>query len=90
MLLLDEPAAGLSMAEIDRLGALIRSIAGLGVTVVIVEHHLDMVADICRHVTVLDRGRVLAEGPPETVFSDPIVVSAYMGVKPITEPGVTA
>ena len=85
LLLLDEPAAGLSLTEIDRLGALIRSIAGLGVTVVIVEHHLDMVADICHHVTVLDRGRVLAEGPPETVFSDPAVVSAYMGVRPLTE-----
>jgi branched-chain amino acid transport system permease protein len=86
LLLLDEPAAGLSLAEIDRLGALIRSIAGLGVTVVIVEHHLDLVADICRHVTVLDRGRVLAEGTPETVFTNPAVVSAYMGVKPLNEP----
>jgi branched-chain amino acid transport system permease protein len=88
LLLLDEPAAGLSLSEIDRLGALIRSIAGLGVTVVIVEHHLDLVADICRHVTVLDRGRVLAEGAPETVFSNPVVISAYMGVKPLNEPAV--
>jgi ABC-type branched-subunit amino acid transport system ATPase component/ABC-type branched-subunit amino acid transport system permease subunit len=90
LLLLDEPAAGLSMAEIDRLGALIRSIAGLGVTVVIVEHHLDLVADICRHVTVLDRGRLLADGTPETVFSDPAVISAYMGVRPLSEAGIAA
>jgi branched-chain amino acid transport system permease protein len=85
LLLLDEPAAGLSLAEIDRLGALIRSIAGLGVTVVIVEHHLDLVADICHRVTVLDRGRVLAEGTPEDVFRDPAVVSAYMGTRPLNE-----
>lgn len=85
LLLLDEPAAGLSLSEIDRLGALIRSIAGLGVTVVIVEHHLDMVADICHRVTVLDRGRVLAEGAPDTVFRDPAVVGAYMGVRPLAE-----
>ncbi len=90
LLLLDEPAAGLSLSEIDRLGALIRSIAGLGVTVVIVEHHLDLVADICRHVTVLDRGRVLAEGTPDSVFRDPAVVSAYMGVRPVAEAQVPA
>ena len=90
LLLLDEPAAGLSLSEIDRLGALIRSIAGIGVTVVIVEHHLDLVADICRHVTVLDRGRVLAEGTPDSVFRDPAVVSAYMGVRPVNETPVPA
>ena len=55
LLLLDEPAAGLSMTELDKLGALIRSIADLGVTVVIVEHHLELVADICRHVTCRPR-----------------------------------
>ncbi len=90
LLLLDEPAAGLSLSEIDRLGALIRSIAGLGVTVVIVEHHLDLVADICRRVTVLDRGRVLAEGTPDSVFRDPAVVSAYMGVRPLADAQVPA
>ncbi len=85
LLLLDEPAAGLSLAEIDRLGALIRSIAALGVTVVIVEHHLDLIADICSRVTVLDRGRVLAEGSADAVFRDPTVVSAYMGTRPLVE-----
>jgi len=89
LLLLDEPAAGLSLSEIDRLGALIRSISGLGVTVVIVEHHLDLVADICRRVTVLDRGRVLAEGPPAAVFKDPVVISAYMGAKLVNEAAAT-
>jgi branched-chain amino acid transport system permease protein len=85
LLLLDEPAAGLSMTELDKLGALIRSIADLGVTVVIVEHHLELVADICRHVTVLDRGQVLAEGTPDAVFADPTVIAAYMGARPLAE-----
>src|SRR6185437_16352157 len=85
LLLLDEPAAGLSLTELDKLGALIRSIADLGVTVVIVEHHLELVADICRRVTVLDRGNVLAEGAPDAVFADPAVIAAYMGAHPLTE-----
>ncbi|MBN9560304.1 MAG: branched-chain amino acid ABC transporter ATP-binding protein/permease [Alphaproteobacteria bacterium] len=85
LLLLDEPAAGLSLTELDKLGALIRSIADLGVTVVIVEHHLELVADICRHVTVLDRGTVLAEGTPDAVFADPAVIAAYMGARPLAE-----
>jgi branched-chain amino acid transport system permease protein len=79
LLLLDEPAAGLSMSELDRLGELVRGIAGLGTTVVIVEHHLELVGEICDTVTVLERGRVLALGTPAQVFSHPEVVSAYMG-----------
>jgi ABC-type branched-subunit amino acid transport system ATPase component len=79
LLLLDEPAAGLSMVELDRLGELVRSIAKLGTTVVIVEHHLELVGEICDTVTVLERGRVLALGTPVEVFSNPEVMSAYMG-----------
>jgi branched-chain amino acid transport system permease protein len=79
LLLLDEPAAGLSMVELDRLGELVRSIAKLGTTVVIVEHHLELVGEICDNVTVLERGRVLALGTPVEVFSNPEVMSAYMG-----------
>ncbi len=79
LLLLDEPAAGLSMDELDRLGALIEAIGALGTTVLIVEHHLELIARISRSVTVLDRGRVLAAGTPEEVFSHPEVARAYMG-----------
>jgi ABC-type branched-subunit amino acid transport system ATPase component len=79
LLLLDEPAAGLSMVELDRLGELVRSIAQLGTTVVIVEHHLELVGEICDTVTVLERGRVLALGTPAQVFSHEEVMSAYMG-----------
>jgi ABC-type branched-subunit amino acid transport system ATPase component/branched-subunit amino acid ABC-type transport system permease component len=78
-LLLDEPAAGLSLSELDRLGQLIRDIAGHGTTIVIVEHHLELVAGICQSVSVLDRGRVLIEGLPAEVFSHPDVVAAYVG-----------
>jgi branched-chain amino acid transport system permease protein len=79
LLLLDEPAAGLSLAELDRLGELIAAISALGTTVVIVEHHLELVANICRSVTVLERGTVLASGTPAEVFSHEEVIAAYMG-----------
>jgi branched-chain amino acid transport system permease protein len=79
LLLLDEPAAGLSMDELDRLGALIKAIVSQGTTIVIVEHHLVLVGAICESVTVLDRGSVLAAGTPDKVFADPAVLSAYMG-----------
>ena len=79
LILLDEPAAGLSMAELDRLERLIRRICELGATIVIVEHHLDLVANLASHVTVLDRGTVLAAGKPVAVFNDARVMRAYMG-----------
>ena len=79
LLLLDEPAAGLSMDELDRLGALIEAIVALGTTVLVVEHHLELIARISRSVTVLDRGKVLAAGTPDEVFRHPEVERAYMG-----------
>jgi branched-chain amino acid transport system permease protein len=79
LLLLDEPAAGLSMDELDRLGALIHQIAARGTTVLIVEHHLELIARISQEVTVLDRGRVLTAGTPAEVFRHPEVERAYMG-----------
>jgi branched-chain amino acid transport system permease protein len=79
LLLLDEPAAGLSMDELDRLAALIKSIVAQGTTIVIVEHHLDLVGAICESVAVLDRGTLLAQGTPTEVFAHPAVLSAYMG-----------
>jgi branched-chain amino acid transport system permease protein len=79
LILLDEPAAGLSMAELDRLERLIARIRDLGATIVIVEHHLDLVANIASSVMVLDRGTVLAAGEPAAVFKDAGVLRAYMG-----------
>lgn len=83
LLLLDEPAAGLSMSEVDGLCALIKDIAGLGATVVIVEHHLDLVAELATSVSVLEQGRVIASGPAASVFADERVLRAYMGGRPV-------
>ena len=78
-LLLDEPAAGLSTDEILRLGALIRDISRRGTGVLLVEHHADLIFDICDHVTVLNLGRELAAGTPGDIRAHKDVVSAYLG-----------
>ena len=78
-LLLDEPAAGLSAEEIERLGALLVAIARAGTGVLVVEHHPDLIFDICHHVTVLNLGRMLAAGTPAEIRSHREVVSAYLG-----------
>jgi ABC-type branched-subunit amino acid transport system ATPase component/ABC-type branched-subunit amino acid transport system permease subunit len=78
-LMLDEPAAGLSAEEIRRLGGLIKAISRVGTAVLLVEHHADLIFDICDRVTVLNLGRVLAAGTPEEIRSHREVVSAYLG-----------
>jgi branched-chain amino acid transport system ATP-binding protein len=80
VLLLDEPAAGLAMGESLALAALLRDLAARWqVTVVIVEHDMDVVFAICDSLTVLHLGRVLAEGTPDAVRAMPAVVTAYLG-----------
>ncbi len=78
-LLLDEPAAGLSPDEIKRLGTLIVTISRQGTGVLLVEHHADLIFDICDHVTVLNLGKVLAAGTPTEIRSHRDVVDAYLG-----------
>jgi ABC-type branched-subunit amino acid transport system ATPase component/ABC-type branched-subunit amino acid transport system permease subunit len=78
-LLLDEPAAGLSAEEIRRLGRLVTGIAGRGTGVLLVEHHADLIFDICDRVTVLALGRPLAAGTPAEIRAHREVVSAYLG-----------
>ena len=78
-LLLDEPAAGLSAEEIRRLGALIVAISRQGTGVLLVEHHADLIFDICDHVTVLNLGKILAAGTPADIRSHRDVVNAYLG-----------
>jgi ABC-type branched-subunit amino acid transport system ATPase component/ABC-type branched-subunit amino acid transport system permease subunit len=78
-LLLDEPAAGLTAEEIERLGALLLAIAQAGTGVLVVEHHPDLIFDICHHVTVLNLGRLLAAGTPAEIRSHREVVNAYLG-----------
>jgi branched-chain amino acid transport system permease protein len=77
--LLDEPAAGLSADEILRLGDLIKEISRRGTGVLLVEHHADLIFDICDHVTVLNLGRELASGTPSEIRAHKEVVSAYLG-----------
>ena len=78
MLLLDEPMAGMGHEDIGRISDLIRRIAR-DRTVLMVEHNLNVVADLCDCVTVLARGEILAEGPYRAVSADPRVREAYMG-----------
>jgi branched-chain amino acid transport system permease protein len=78
-LLLDEPAAGLSGDEIERLAALIRAIGRRGTGLLLVEHHADLIFDICDQVTVLNLGRILAAGTPAEIRVHKEVVSAYLG-----------
>ena len=78
-LLLDEPAAGLSGDEIDRLGELIKAVSARGVGVLLVEHHADLIFDICHQITVLNLGRILAAGTPAEIRVHKEVVSAYLG-----------
>ncbi len=79
LLLLDEPAAGLTHAEIEDLKTLIRMLTEHGVTVILVEHHVEMIMSISDHVTVLDYGKVIASGTAADVQVNPLVIEAYFG-----------
>jgi branched-chain amino acid transport system permease protein len=79
VLLLDEALAGLNPAEIDDAVRVVRRIHDSGITIVIVEHLLRVVNQLASRIVVLDRGRVLADGEPRQVMSDPAVVRAYLG-----------
>jgi ABC-type branched-subunit amino acid transport system ATPase component/ABC-type branched-subunit amino acid transport system permease subunit len=78
-LLLDEPAAGLSMEEISQLGLLIKGVSDCGVGVLLIEHHADFIFGICDRVTVLNLGKTLASGTPEEIRSHREVMSVYLG-----------
>jgi branched-chain amino acid transport system ATP-binding protein len=79
VLLLDEPASGLDEDETVRLGELLRSLGAEGLAVLLVEHDMELVMNVCDLVYVLDVGKVIASGPPDEVRRDAAVVQAYLG-----------
>jgi branched-chain amino acid transport system ATP-binding protein len=78
LILLDEPASGLAEDELAELGTIIRDLAGAG-SLVVVEHHMDLMMSVCDSITVLDFGKVIATGTPRQVQDDPAVTAAYLG-----------
>ena len=79
LMLLDEPASGLNLSETAELGVQIRKIRDMGVTVLLVEHDMSLVMDICSSILVLNYGQKVAEGAPYDIRRNPEVIDIYLG-----------
>ncbi|HEY2303311.1 MAG TPA: ABC transporter ATP-binding protein [Acidimicrobiales bacterium] len=81
VLLLDEPSAGLNDAETEALAELLREVRAGGIALLLIDHKVDFIDSLCDRIVVLELGKVIAEGPPEEVWRDRRVMSAYLGVR---------
>ncbi len=80
LLILDEPAAGLAHPDVNHLVQIINRVNQRGMTIILIEHHMDVVSSLCHRVTVLDGGHKIAEGTAEEIKRDPLVIKAYLGI----------
>jgi branched-chain amino acid transport system permease protein len=83
LLLLDEPAAGLTSGEIEEFNHMIRKVKAQGIAVLLIEHHMDMLMEVSEEITVLDFGKKIASGTPSEVQANPSVVKAYLGTEAV-------
>ena len=90
VLLLDEPSSGLDDRESEAFGRLLSRLAGEGLAILLVEHDMDLVMNVCSHIWVLDFGRILTSGNPQEIRDSAEVQRAYLGTGTSTEPAVAA
>ena len=77
--MLDEPASGLDVSQAEDFVDLLRSLSDLGLSILLIEHDMSLVMGVCDHITVLDFGQVIAEGPPSEIQRNEAVIEAYLG-----------